>query len=68
MSRKSDYILYTCVYKGEIKKRKVGRGWPVSLAQWSGHPEEARPPERGTLCGVLRRARTRSCGASSTHK
>lgn len=27
----------------------AGWGWPVGLAQWSAHPEEAHPPERGTL-------------------
>lgn len=31
----------------------AGWGWPVGLAHWSGHPEEARPPERGTLCSLV---------------
>jgi len=30
----------------------TGRGRPVGLAHWSEHPEEARPPERGTLCSL----------------
>ena len=31
----------------------AGWGWPVGLAHWSGHPEEAHPPERGTLCSLV---------------